>query len=101
MKRLASQYRILGRGLAIIAVLAASLASATKHQYSRHEKAFYANPATVEFVAPGLTITINSASISSSGVISVTYTLTDPNGLGLDIAGVTTPGTISLSYVAA
>ncbi len=101
MKRLASQYRILGRVLAIVAVLAASLASATKHQYSPREKAFYADPASVEFVAPGLTITINSASISSTGTISVTYTLTDPNGLGLDIAGVTTPGTISVSYVAA
>ena len=101
MRRLASHYRILGRVLAIVAVLAASLASATKHQYSRHEKAFFADPASVEFVAPGLTITVNSASISSTGIISVTYTLTDPNGLGLDIAGVTTPGAISLSYVAA
>ncbi len=101
MKRLASPYRILGRVLAIIAVLAASLTSATKHQYSPREKAFYADPASVEFVAPGLNITINSASISSTGIITVTYTLTDPNGLGLDIAGVTTPGAISLSYVAA
>ena len=29
------------------------------------------------------------------------YTLTDPNGLPLDAAGITTPGTISLSYIAA
>jgi OmcA/MtrC family decaheme c-type cytochrome len=97
MKRLATQLRV----LAIAAVVAASLVSAPRHQYSRHEKAFYADPAAVEFVAPGLTITVNSASISSTGVISVTYTLTDPNGLGLDIAGVTTPGAISLSYIAA
>ena len=101
MKSLASHFRISGRVLAIAVVVAASLASATKHQYSPREKAFYADPASVEFVAPGLTITINSASISSTGVISVTYTLTDPNGLGLDIAGVNTPGTVSVSYVAA
>jgi OmcA/MtrC family decaheme c-type cytochrome len=101
MRLLASHFRAWGRMLAIAVVVAASLASAPQRQYSPHEKAFYADPASVEFVAPGLTITINSASISSTGVISVTYTLTDPNGLGLDIAGVTTPGTISLSYIAA
>jgi hypothetical protein len=53
----------------------------------------------------GAGITINSALvdfvISSAGVISVTYTLTDPNGLPLDAAGATTPGAISLAYVAA
>ena len=54
-----------------------------------------------EFVRPGLTITINSATIGSDGTITTTYTLTDPNGLGLDSAGVNTPGTISVSFVAA
>ena len=66
-----------------------------------HDKAFFASQQTVEFVRPGLTITINSASISPSGTISVIYTVTDPAGLPLDLTGVTTPGTISLSYVAA
>jgi OmcA/MtrC family decaheme c-type cytochrome len=56
---------------------------------------------TVEFVRPGLTITINSAAIAANGTITVTYTLTDPNGLPLDTTGITTPGTIALSYVAA
>ncbi len=56
---------------------------------------------SVDFVTPGLLITINSASISSAGAISVTYTLTDPNGLPLDATGATTPGVISLAYVAA
>jgi OmcA/MtrC family decaheme c-type cytochrome len=101
MKRLSSHHRIFGRVLAIIAVLAASLVSATKHQYSPREKAFYANAASVEFVAPGLTITVNSASIAANGAITATYTLTDPNGLPLDSAGVSTPGTISVSLVAA
>ncbi|MGA2131013.1 MAG: OmcA/MtrC family decaheme c-type cytochrome [Bryobacteraceae bacterium] len=50
---------------------------------------------------PGLNITINSAAISSAGVISVTYTLTDPTGLPLDASGTTTPGAITLAYVAA
>jgi OmcA/MtrC family decaheme c-type cytochrome len=48
-----------------------------------------------------LVITINSAQISSTGTISVIYTLTDPAGLPLDAAGVNTPGVVSLAYVAA
>jgi hypothetical protein len=83
-------------------VIALSLTGASKkHLYSRHEKAFYADTATVEFVLPGLTVTINSANIAADGTISVVYSLTDPNGLPLDSAGFTTRGTIGLSFVAA
>ena len=56
---------------------------------------------SVDFVTPGLVITINSAKIGSSGLISVTYSLADPNGLPLDATGATTPGVVSLGYVAA
>jgi OmcA/MtrC family decaheme c-type cytochrome len=90
-----------GRAAAITAAAAMSLSSALRKPYSPHEKAFYADAATVEFVLPGLTITANSATIAPNGTITVTYTLTDPNGLSLDSAGVTTPGTISVSFVAA
>ena len=72
-----------------------------KSPYSPRSKAFWASKALVDFVRPGLTITINSAQISSAGAISVTYTLTDPNGLPLDEAGVTTPGAVSPTFVAA
>src|SRR5580658_9907520 len=97
MKRLSTQWRV----LAIVALVAVSLTSAPRRPYSPHEKAFYADAQTVEFVLPGLTITINSAAIAANGTITITYTLTDPNGLPLDSAGITTPGTIGLSYVAA
>ncbi len=98
MKRLYLVVRI----AAFAALLALCLTGQTKkHQYSSREKAFYADPALVDFVRPGLAITIQSAKISSSGVISVTYTLADPLGLPLDAAGVNTPGAVSLAYVAA
>ena len=97
LKLLATQWRV----LAIAGLVAASLASAPRRPYSPHEKAFYADDATVEFVLPGPDHHVNSAAIAANGTITVTYTLTDPNGLPLDSAGVTTPGTISLSYVAA
>ena len=92
----------LKRTAALAAVVALTLTAAgNRYQYSPREKAFYADPATVEFVRPGLTITINSAQIAADGTITVVYTLTDPGGLPLDAAGVTTPGTISLGYIAA
>jgi len=99
MKR---QFYLGVRIAAFIALISLCLIGQTKkHQFTRHEKAFYADAALVDFVRPGLVITINSASISSSGAISVTYTLTDPSGLPLDAAGVNTPGVVSLAYEAA
>lgn len=72
-----------------------------KHEYSPHEKAAYADASLVEFVQPGLVITINSAKIDSDGTITTEYTLADPSGRPLDAAGVTTPGAITLGYIAA
>jgi OmcA/MtrC family decaheme c-type cytochrome len=89
------------RAALIAAAVAISLSSATRKPYNRHEKAFYADPSLVEFVSPGLTITVNSATIGPDGTITVVYSLTDPNGLPLDSAGATTPGTIGVSLVAA
>ena len=55
----------------------------------------------IEFLRPGLQIAINSASVGSAdGTITTVYTITDPTGLPLDLAGVYTPGPISLSFVA-
>jgi OmcA/MtrC family decaheme c-type cytochrome len=78
-----------------------ALTGSNKSPYSPRDKAYYASRALVDFVRPGLNITINSAQISTSGAISVTYTLTDPNGLPLDQAGVTTPGAVTPTFIAA
>jgi OmcA/MtrC family decaheme c-type cytochrome len=94
---LATQWRL----AAIVVLIAASLASAPRQPYSTHEKAFFADGPTVEFVRPGLVIKINSAQIAADGTITTVYTISDPQGLPLDSTGVSTPGTIRLSFVAA
>ena len=71
-----------------------------KRFYTPHDKAYFLDE-SVEFVNPGLTITVQSAAIASDGTITATYTVADPTGLPLDASGVTTPGTISLSFLAA
>lgn len=71
-----------------------------KSPFSPHERAYYAGPALVAYVLPGLQITIVSAKVASDGTIGVDYKLTDPNGAPLDRNGIDTPGPVSLSFVA-
>jgi hypothetical protein len=93
--------RLILRISAFVGLIALCLVGQTKKlAYSPRDRAFYADPTLVDFVRPGLAITINSANITSGGAISVTYTLADPSGLPLDAAGVNTPGVVSLAYVA-
>src|SRR5882724_9064722 len=98
-----NRFRPVWRAALIVAVVALSLSSAprSKKNFTRHDKAFFASDNSVEFVRPGLTITVNSAKVATDGTITVVYTVADPGGLPLDTAGVTTPGTISLSFIAA
>jgi OmcA/MtrC family decaheme c-type cytochrome len=70
-------------------------------RFSPHEKAFYADPALVEYVQPGFAITVVSAKIATDGTVTVDYKLADPNGAPLDLAGVVTPGPISVSFLIA
>ena len=86
--------------LAVLA-LAFLLSGAVTRPINRHQKAFYADPKVVAFVRPGLVIKITSAAIAADGVISVNYTVTDPQGLPLDRTGVNTPGAISTTFIAA
>jgi OmcA/MtrC family decaheme c-type cytochrome len=93
-----------GRYLAGLVLVAGSLVlfSAPKRpEITRHDKAYYADPNVVDFVRPGLNISIVSSQIASDGTISVHYQLTDPKGLPLDQAGIQTPGAISVSFLCA
>jgi OmcA/MtrC family decaheme c-type cytochrome len=92
-----------GRCAVALAVIAgaAVLSSATKSAFTPRDKAYYADQNTINFVRPGLTMTIVSAKIADDGTLSVDYKLTDPKGLGLDRLGVTTPGAISPSFLVA
>jgi OmcA/MtrC family decaheme c-type cytochrome len=87
--------------LAIVAVAVVTAGSKEFH-WKASDKAYYMDSATVDFVRPGLVVTITSASIASSdGTMKARVTITDPKGLPLDKAGITTPGPVSLSCVMA
>jgi OmcA/MtrC family decaheme c-type cytochrome len=78
-----------------------ALISAPKPTFTVHDKAYYADQNTVNFVRPGLVVKLQSAAIAADGTITATVSVTDPKGLPLDREGITTPGTISMSFIAA
>ena len=99
-----TSFLAVGRYALALVVVAGSvvLVSATrKTEFTIHDKEYYAAASTVNFVRPGLAITIVSANVAQDGTISVDYKLADPKGLALDLTGVQTPGTISVSFIAA
>jgi OmcA/MtrC family decaheme c-type cytochrome len=104
--RLIHNMRISGlirHGVPLVLLVACSLMldGQKPSPFTPHETAYYADPALVAFVLPGFTITIVSARIAADGTITVDYKLADPNGTPLDRTGVTTPGAITLSFLAA
>ena len=97
-----TRLRSFGRATLIVATIALSLTGATrKHTFSSREKAFYADPALVQFVRPGLVFQVASAAIASDGTITATLSIADSEGLPLDRLGVGTPGAVAASLIAA
>lgn len=89
------------RTASIVGVLgSALLLSSSQVPFTRHQKAFYADPNLVGFVRPGLVVQISPASITADGTIRAQVSLTDPKGLPLDRQGVTTPGPVNLTLFA-
>ena len=92
--------RVRTAGLAVI--VAASITGAQERRnFRRTKRRSMRTLKRCSSCNPGLAITVTGATIASDGTITAQYTLADPNGLPLDNAGVTTPGTISTSFVAA
>src|SRR5438270_7744595 len=93
------------RSLLVLAAIACSAillsASRKPSAFTKWDRAHYASPNVVAFVRPGFAIQIVSAKIAADGTVTVDYKISDPKGLGLDLAGIQTPGTISVSFVLA
>ena len=85
----------------VVLVGALGLQSAGKLALTKHDKAYYASDATVNFVRPGLVFKITSAQIAQDGTITARVKVTDPMGMALDRLGVNTPGPVSISFIAA
>ncbi len=80
---------------------AIGLQSGSSSPFNKHQKAFYASQNIINFVRPGLVFKVTAASIAQDGTITARVLVTDPQGLPLDRKGVDTPGTVSISFIAA
>ncbi len=100
---MSSKKLFLGAAIVVLAVLLMPLAAqkAPNAGYSKHEKAAYLDQNLVNFVRPGVKVKIASAAIAKDGTITARVNITDPKGLPLDRDGITTPGTVSMSLIAA
>jgi len=102
--RIFSSIPAAGRYIFAFLVVAGSVAvmsAPRRSQFTIHDREYYLDPLAQQFIRPGLVINIVSATIGQDGTISVDYKVTDPKGVPLDLAGITTPGPISLSYLIA
>src|SRR4051794_16358778 len=77
------------------------LSGAGKRPFNPTQKAFYSDANLLAFVRPGLVIKVSAAAIAEDGTITVAFSLTDAQGAPLDRTGIQTPGSISLSFIAA
>ncbi|MBI1896406.1 MAG: OmcA/MtrC family decaheme c-type cytochrome, partial [Acidobacteria bacterium] len=88
-------------GMFLLVGSALLVGGGAKRVFTEHDKAYYADAKLADFVRPGLVLKIRSAEIDTAGIIRARLKLTDPAGLPLDREGVTTPGPISISLIAA
>lgn len=87
-------------GLVASCLMLAAMAGTGVPRWTASDKAFYLDENQVNFVRPGLALTITSAEILADGTIRAGFTLKDPRGLPLDREGITTPGTVAISFIA-
>jgi OmcA/MtrC family decaheme c-type cytochrome len=88
-------FRLSYFGLAVLLVLPLALVMAPGHAGQLQAQT------QIAFIRPGIIVKIVSASIASDGTITARATITDPSGMPLDRAGITTPGSVSMSFIAA
>src|SRR5690242_15556811 len=84
-----------------ISLMLATSAFAAPRPAKRNQSFNPAAAAQFPSVTTGVNVKIKSAAISKDGVITCRFTLTDSKGLGLDVDGIQTAGTMSIRFVAA
>src|SRR5579859_1512679 len=91
----------LAAGLMCLAGTLTLRGGSSKPTFSRHEKAYYLSQNQIDFVRPGIVFKIMKAQVATGGIISATFRIADPQGLPLDLNGVTTPGPVNVGMTLA
>ena len=91
----------LAAGLMCLAGTLTLRGGSSKSTYSRHEKAYYLPQNQIDSIRPGIVFKITKAQIATDGTITATFQIADPQGLPLDLNGVTTPGPVKVGMTLA
>ena len=91
----------LAAGLICLAGTLTLRGGASKPVFSRHDRAYYLPQNQIDFVRPGILFKITKVQIAKDGTISANFQITDPQGLPLDLNGVTTPGPVKVGMTLA
>ena len=94
-------FYIAALGLFAVLLLPLTAQKAPNPGFRANEKAAYMDQNLVNFIRPGVKVKIVSAAIAKDGTITARVNITDPKGLPLDRDGITTPGPVSMSLIAA
>jgi len=80
---------------------AVTLTGDSRPSFSPHQRAYYLSQSQIAFVRPGILFKITQAQVAPDGTISATFRITDPQGLPLDLNGVTAPGPVKVGMTLA
>lgn len=80
---------------------ALTLTGSSKPKFTPHDKAYYLSQDEVAFIRPGIVFKITQAQVAPDGTISAAFQITDPQGLPLDMNGVTTQGPVKVGMTLA
>src|SRR6266536_2566897 len=83
------------------AIVLPAIAQVGKPAINRKPRQTELSQAQINFIRPGVKVKIVSAGIAKDGAITARVKVTDPRDVPLDMNGVTTPGPISLRFIAA
>lgn len=72
-----------------------------KSSFTGTPKTAQLDESQANFVRPGVAVKIVAASIAKDGTITARVKIADPKGVPLDRDGISTPGTVSMSLIAA
>src|SRR5260370_30694846 len=90
--------------LAVFPLMASILGisqTAQKTKVPRRNLAQALSQDEINFIRPGVVVKVVSASLAKDGPSSAAVNLPDPKGLPLDRDGITTPGSVSMSFICA
>ena len=80
---------------------ALALPGSSRLKFTKHDKSYYSPQDQIDFVRPGIVFKINQAQVAPDGTVSATFSITDPQGLPLDLNGATTPGPVKVGMTLA